>query len=329
MPPAIILAARTLGIPFLAGINLYITVFALGLIKKLTGATVLGPEFEVLASWPVLIIAGVLVVVEIVADKVPAVDHVWDAVHTFIRAPGAMVVIAILVQGENVTWQVIAILVAGGVSLIAHSGKATARVASSKATATVANAGISVVEDVLVAIGSILAAFYPVVLGALVLVALAAAAIFAPKLFRAFRISWLVSTNYIRYLWHRFRRWLNREWRPKPKLVKLPPALEDMALKEEPIGAALVLEGKFGRRRFAHVLVWRDRLALAVRRIVKQRVHTYYYKELADVYVGEDTLLTPLFFSAAGRGYILSFLKGREPTAAEVARLIAEGHAKP
>jgi hypothetical protein len=329
MPPAIILAARALGIPFLAGINLYITVFALGLIKKLTGATVLGPEFDVLASWPVLIIAGALVVVEIVADKVPAVDHVWDAVHTFIRAPGAMVVMAILMQGENVTWQVVAILVAGGVSFVAHSGKATARVASSKATATVANAAISVLEDVFVAVGSILAAFYPVVLGAVVLVALVAAAIFAPKLFRAFRISWVVSANYVRYLWHRLRRWLNPEWRPEAKAVGLPPALQDLALKEEPLGAARVLEGKFGRRRFAYVAVWRDRLALAVRRVVKQRVRVYYYRELADVYVGEDTLLERLFFSAPERGYVLSFLKGREPTAAEVADLIAEGQAKP
>jgi len=329
MPPAIILAARALGIPFLAGVNLYITVFALGLIKKLTGATVLGPEFDVLASWPVLIIAGVLVVVEFVADKVPAVDHVWDAVHTFIRTPGAMVVMAVLTQGENVTWQVVAILVAGGVSFVAHSGKATARVASTKATATVANAAISVLEDVFVAVGSILAAFYPVVLGALVLVALVAAAIFAPKLVRAFRISWVVSTNYIRYLWHRLRRWSNPEWRPEPKAVELPPALQDLALAEEPLGAARVLEGRYGRRRFAHVAVWRDRLALAVRRVVKQRVRVYYYKELADVYVGEDTLLERLFFSTPERGYVLSFLKGREPTAAEVARLIAEGQAKP
>jgi hypothetical protein len=290
---------------------------------------VLGPEFDVLASWPVLIIAGVLVVVEIVADKIPAVDHVWDAVHTFIRAPGAMVVIAVLTQGENVTWQVVAILVAGGVSFVAHSGKATVRVASTKATAAVANAAISVVEDVFVIAGSVLAAFYPVVLGALVLVALVTAAIFAPKLFRAFRISWVVSANYIRYLWHRLRRRLNPEWRPAPEAVKLPPALGDLALAEEPLAAARVLEGKYGRRRFAHLLVWRDRLALARRRVVKQRVRVYYYKELADIYVAEDPLLERLFFSAPKRGYVLSFFKGREPTAAEVAALIAAGQTKP
>jgi hypothetical protein len=290
---------------------------------------VLGPEFDALASWPVLIIAGILVVVEFVADKVPAVDHVWDAVHTFIRAPGAMVVIAVLTQGENATWRVVAVLVAGGVSFAAHSGKATARVASTKATAAFANAAISVVEDVLVVAGSFLAAFYPVVLGALVLVALVAAAILAPKLIRAFRISWAVSANYIRYLWRRLRRRLEPAWRPAPRAAKLPPALQDLARAEEPLAAARVLEGKFGRRRFAHLLLWGDRLALAVRRVVKPRVRVHYYKELTGVCVSEDTLLARLFFSARGRDYVISFFRGREPTAAEVAKIIAAGQAKP
>jgi hypothetical protein len=289
----------------------------------------LGPEFDVLASWPVLVVAGVLLVVEVVADKIPAVDHVWDAVHTFIRAPGAMVVVAVLMQGRDVTWQVIAILVAGGVAFVAHAGKATARAASTKTTAATANAIVSAAEDVLVAVGSLLAAFYPVVLGALVLAALLAGAIFAPKVFRAFRISWAVSSNYVRHLWRKFRRWLEPDWRPKPKALDLPPPLQDLALAEEPLGAARVLEGKYGRRRMGYLLVWRDRLALYVKRVAKAKVRGYYYKELEDVYVGEDTLLDRLFFAGRGRPYVISFFKGREPAAADVAGLIAAGRAKP
>jgi hypothetical protein len=301
----------------------------LGLIKKLTGAAVLGPEFEVLATWPVLIVAGVLLVVEVVADKVPAVDHVWDAVHTFVRTPGAMVVVAILMQGRNPAWQVIAILVAGGVAFVAHAGKATTRVASTKATAATANALVSAAEDAFVAAGSVLAAFYPVVLGAAVLAALLAAAIFGPKLVRAFRISWAVSSNYVRYLWRRFRSWLQPDWRAEPVRVKLPAPLQDLALKEEPLGAARVLEGKYGRRRFAYLVAWRDRLALYLKRIAKAKIRTYYYKELDDVFVGEDTMLDRLFFAARDRRYILSFFKGLKPAAAEVAKLITAGRAKP
>ena len=289
----------------------------------------LGPEFDVLASWPVLIVAGVLLVVEIVADKIPAVDHVWDAVHTFIRTPGAMVVVAVMMQGQDVTWQVIAVLVAGSVAFVAHAGKATARVASTKVTAATANAVVSAVEDVLVAAGAVLAAFYPVVLGAVVLVALLLGAIFGPKLFRAFRISWAVSSNYVRYLWRKLRRWLQPDWRPEAKAANLPPTLQDLALAEAPLGAARVLEGKYGRRRMGYLLVWRDRLALHVKRVVKAKVRGYYFKELEDVYVGEDTLLDRLYFTARGRAHVLSFFKDQKPAAADVAGMVAAGQAKP
>lgn len=299
------------------------------MIKKLTGATVLGPEFEVLASWPVLIVAGVLLVVEIVADKIPAVDHVWDTIHTFIRTPGAMVVIGILTQGEHLTWQVIAILVAGGVSFVAHSGKATTRAASTKTTAAAANAVISGVEDIFVVLGSLLAAFYPVVLGALVLIILVLAAVFGPKLLRSARIHWAVTTNFARYLGVKFRRWINREWRPREKPVGLPTALQDLALAEAPVAAARVLEGPYGRRRFAHLVLWRDRLALSVRRLVKPKILNYYYQELEEVYVGENTLVDRLYFAARGRDYVISFFKGREPTADQAADLIGAGRAKP
>jgi hypothetical protein len=329
MPPAIILAARTLGIPFLAGLNLYVTVFALGLIKKITGTAVLGPEFDVLASWPVLIVSGVLLVVEIVADKIPAVDHVWDAIHTFIRTPGAMVVIAIVSQGQSVTWQVIAVLVAGSIALVAHSAKATARAASTKATATVANASISVAEDILVIIGSILAAFYPIILGVAVVIILLLAVVFGPRLWRAARVTGAIMSNYVRYLWARFRRWIQPDWRPTAPEVKLPGPLLDLALKDDPVSKARVLIGDNGRRRFGHIVLWPDRLAVYAKRGLLRKVATYYYKELGTAFAEGDAMVDRLFFEVRGRGYVVSFFKGMEPTAAGAARIIETGRAKP
>ncbi|MGD8719763.1 MAG: DUF4126 domain-containing protein [Candidatus Zixiibacteriota bacterium] len=329
MPPAIILAARTLGIPFLAGLNLYVTVFALGLIKKITGAAVLGPEFEVLASWPVLIVSGVLLIIEIVADKIPAVDHVWDAIHTFIRTPGAMVVIAILTQGQSLTWQVIAVLVAGSIAFMAHSAKATTRAASTKATATAANASISVAEDILVIIGSILAAFYPIILGVLVVVILVLAAVFGPRLLRAARITGAITLNYVKYLWGRFRRWIQPHWRPRAPEVKLPAPLLDLALKDDPVSKARVLIGDNGRRRFGHIVMWPDRMAVYAKRGLLRKVATYYYKELENAFADADAMVDRLFFEVRGRAYVVSFFKGLEPTAAGAARLIESGRAKP
>jgi hypothetical protein len=138
-----------------------------------------------------------------------------------------------------------------------------------------------------------------------------------------------VSSNYFRYLWRKLRRWLQPQWRPEPEPVDLPTALQDLALEEQPLGAARVLEGRYGRRRMGYLLVWRDRLALQVKRIVKAKVRSYYFKELEDVYVGEDTLLDRLYLVARGRPYVISFFKGREPAAADVAGIIAAGQAKP
>jgi len=324
-PPALVLAARVLGIPALAGINLYLTVFALGIIKKLTGAAVLGAEFEVFASWPVLIVAGVFTLAEVIADKVPAVDHVWDAVHTFIRTPGAMVVVAVVTQGQEPAWQVVAVLVAGVASFATHSGKATLRLASTKGTAAVANAFISLAEDAVVGVGAWLAAYHPLILGALALVAFAALAFFAPKFVRAIRISWAFSFNFIRYLCQLLRRWLDADWRPASPPVALPAGIRGLTWDEEPRAVARVVVGKFGRRRFGFLILWRDRLTVVVRRAFRRREETFYFKEVEDVAAAEWWTMGRLFFRARGREYQISFFKGRVPKAGDVALAIARG----
>jgi len=316
------------GVPALAGVNLYLTVFALGLIKKLTGVTVLGPEFGVFASWPVLIVAGVLALVELVADKIPAVDHVWDAVHTFIRTPGAMVVIAVVMQGQDPAWQVVAILVSGAVSFAFHSGKATLRATSTKTTATVANAAISLGEDVGVGFGAWLAAYHPLVLGGVILALLALAIIFGPRVARSVRLTWLVGSRYLVYLYERVRRWLDDEWRPRRRPVRAPAAAADRHLRAPAVYVARVIVGPFGRRRLGYLLAWNDRLALAVRRWFKWRLDEYYYKELEGAAYAEYVTVGQLEFRVRGRRFLLTFLKGLTPTAEQLARLIAAGQAR-
>ena len=329
MPPSLILAARALGIPALAGINLYLTVFALGLIKKLTGEMVLGPEFGVLASWPVLIIAGVLTVVEIVADKIPAVDHVWDAVHTLIRAPGAMVVVAVVMQGQDPAWQIVAILVGGVAAFAAHSGKATLRLGSSKTTAATANAVISLGEDVVVGFGAWLAAFHPIVLGTAVVAGFAAAIIFGPKVLRSIRITGAFTYYHLRHLWRKIRGWLDEDWTPQGEPVPLPAGVKGVTYGEEPAAVARVVVGRLGRRRFGHLILWKDRLTLVVRRGFKDRETTIYFKELEDCWCDEFFTQDQLVLKARGREYQISFFKSREPKAGAVAASVAAGRARP
>src|ERR687890_122895 len=79
-----------LGTSFASGLNVYATVAAAGLFQRF-GIVQLPDTLQVLAHPVVLGLAIVLFVVEFIADKIPYVDSVWDAVHTFIRPPAAAV----------------------------------------------------------------------------------------------------------------------------------------------------------------------------------------------------------------------------------------------
>src|SRR5205085_11803674 len=73
---------------FAAGLDLYATVATLGILGR-TNFLQLPPTLHVLTEWWVIGIAAVLFVVEFVADKIPAFDLLWNAMHTFIRVPVA------------------------------------------------------------------------------------------------------------------------------------------------------------------------------------------------------------------------------------------------
>lgn len=82
-----------MGSAWLSGINLYATVVTLGLLERFRLVRLPG-DLEALGQWWIIILAGVLYLIEFIADKIPAVDSAWDAVHTFIRVPAGAVLAA-------------------------------------------------------------------------------------------------------------------------------------------------------------------------------------------------------------------------------------------
>ena len=82
---------RTLGFSFAAGINLYATVAILGLAKRY-GWVALPDQFAVFDNDIVIGTAVVLYVLEFVADKIPWVDSIWDAIHTVVRPIGGALI---------------------------------------------------------------------------------------------------------------------------------------------------------------------------------------------------------------------------------------------
>ncbi len=165
------IVAIALGASFAAGLNVYATVATLGLLGR-SGLVQLPPALHLLQGWPVIAVAGGLFVIEFFADKIPAFDLIWNALHTFVRVPVA----ALLAYGASAHLspgeQMVATVVGGAIALAAHGGKMAARAAVTASPEPLSNAALSMGEDV-VAIGlTWLATRHPYVAVGFVLVAL-------------------------------------------------------------------------------------------------------------------------------------------------------------
>ena len=167
-----------------AGINAYATMLVFGLLARWQPGVFHDELARFFASTPVLIVVGVLYAIEFVADKVPAVDHVWDVIHTFIR-PAAGAVVAWAAVSDRIPHGAVIItsVLAGGIALGAHATKATIRGASTVSTAGLANPILSLVEDVVAFATAIIAILLPW----LVIVVIAAVTVFFVMLWRRFR----------------------------------------------------------------------------------------------------------------------------------------------
>lgn len=177
-----------LGSAWTSGINLYATVAVLGALQKF-GLTKLPGGLDVLDSWWIIGLAAGLYIIEFVADKVPYVDTVWDAVHTFIRVPAGAAVAYAATTNDGAAINVVATLLGGGFALSSHGTKAALRLGANMSPEPVSNWVLSVLEDIIAFAGIFLAVFAPFIIAGVLIVFLLLFAWFAPKAFRAVR--WL------------------------------------------------------------------------------------------------------------------------------------------
>ena len=158
-----------MGSAWLSGINLYATVATLGLLQRFQVVTLPG-ELQALDQWWIIGLAGVLYLIEFDADKIPMVDSIWDAIHTFIRVPAGAVLAASAFASFDPSIRWAALLAGGGVALSSHGAKAATRLAANTSPEPFSNIALSLFED-LVAIGaSVLMAYHPVVVLGIVVV---------------------------------------------------------------------------------------------------------------------------------------------------------------
>ena len=178
--------AMAAGLSWASGLRLYAVLFAVGVAGKM-GFVALPEHLQILSHNGVLAASGLMLTLEFFADKIPAIDSLWDSIHTFIRIPAGALLAAGAVAPIGPEWAFIAALLGGTLTGASHFTKAGSRALINTSPEPFSNWAASFGEDFLVAGGLWAALFAPV----LFLIGLGLFLLFAiwmlPKIWRGVR----------------------------------------------------------------------------------------------------------------------------------------------
>ncbi len=152
--------ATAFGLSAAAGLNAYIPLLVVTVLARLTPLITLNEPYDALSSWWVIGVLTVLLIIEVLVDKIPAIDTLNDIIHTFIRPTAGAILFAAtthVIGLHPVLAAICGVILAGGV----HAAKAGGRPLVSATTAGVGNPIVSTVEDVISLLTSLLSILVP------------------------------------------------------------------------------------------------------------------------------------------------------------------------
>jgi hypothetical protein len=147
-----------------AGLNAYLPILLLALADRFTTTIDLGQPYDIISSPIGIIVLLILLPIELIADKIPGIDHASDLLHSAIRPAAAAFIMMALTDERGHFNAVLALLIGLVSGAFVHGLKATTRPVITVATGGVGNPLISMVEDVVVVIVAIVAIFWPLIL---------------------------------------------------------------------------------------------------------------------------------------------------------------------
>ncbi|MGD0823211.1 MAG: DUF4126 domain-containing protein [Terriglobales bacterium] len=180
------LVGLIVAVSFAAGLNVYATVATMGLLSR-GGFVDLPSGLHLLSSWWVIAASGVLFTIEFFADKIPAFDLFWNALHTFVRIPVAALIAFGATSQLSLGKQLLATLAGGAIALAAHGGKTAARAAVTPSPEPFSNITLSAGEDTLAVFLTWLATRHPVEAALIVAAFLAIIAVLTRWVVRAMK----------------------------------------------------------------------------------------------------------------------------------------------
>ena len=163
------LVAIAAALGWASGLRLYAVVFLTGLAGWL-GWVHLPGDLNVLASPVVIGASGLMLFIEFFVDKIPGLDSVWDAIHTFVRIPAGAALAGAVFGGDQASWVTAAALMGGTLAATSHAAKLTTRASANTSPEPFSNIALSLLGDSAVPLMLWLSWAHPVV----ALVALAA-----------------------------------------------------------------------------------------------------------------------------------------------------------
>jgi hypothetical protein len=144
--------ALVAGIAWASGINLYITILILGLLGHYEYIG-LPAQLNILSEPMVMIAAGIMCLTEFVVDKIPGIDSLWDALHTFIRIPAGALLSMLAVAGTDPALELTALILGGTLAAGTHTSKSATRLMMQSSPEPISNWTASIAEDFLVVAG--------------------------------------------------------------------------------------------------------------------------------------------------------------------------------
>ena len=146
--PANELVALLVAISFAAGLNVYATLATLGLLAH-AGLLPLPTTLHLLSNWWIIVASVMMFVIEFFADKIPAFDLFWNALHTFVRVPLAGLLAYAATSQLSPGKQLLATVLGAAIALAAHGGKTAVRAAVTPSPEPFSNITLSLGEDAL------------------------------------------------------------------------------------------------------------------------------------------------------------------------------------
>jgi hypothetical protein len=139
--------AMIAGTSFAAGLNVYATVGALGLLSR-AGVIQLPSGLHLVDSWWIIGVCLAMFALEFFADKIPVFDLLWNALHTFVRVPVAAYVAWAATSHLSPGMQLLSTLMGATIAFAAHGGKTALRAAVTPSPEPFSNMALSLGEDV-------------------------------------------------------------------------------------------------------------------------------------------------------------------------------------